>query len=178
MIRSIFACIILIIFLQSCGFNGSYFGTWKNLNISQDKRAEIEILNRKLINSIKFNDVVAVKSIMSDTLKKIAGNKIDSLISRVSPAFTSDQFTILDEYNVHNLVSGIPVSLKANLKTDDDYTLAYDALNGETYASLLLVNDPTGEVLVTVVYGNYDGNWEINILQVGQYRFYYKNAMD
>lgn len=150
----------------------------KNLNISQDKRAEIEILNRKLINSIKFNDVVAVKSIMSDTLKKIAGNKIDSLISRVSPAFTSDQFTILDEYNVHNLVSGIPVSLKANLKTDDDYTLAYDALNRETYASLLLVNDPTGEVLVTVVYGNYDGNWEINILQVGQYRFYYKNAMD
>ncbi len=178
MIRSAIVSIILIVLLQGCGFNGSYFGTWKNLNISQDKRAQIEILNRKLINSMKFNDVVAVKSIMSDTVKKIAGDKIDSLISRVSPAFTSDQFTVLDEYDVHNLVSGIPVSLKANMKTDDDYTLAYNALNRETYASLLLVNDPTGEVLVTVVYGNYDGNWEINILQVGQYRFYYKNAMD
>ncbi|HTB25793.1 MAG TPA: hypothetical protein VK711_10490 [Puia sp.] len=178
MIRSVIACIIFIVFLQGCGFNGSYFGTWKNLNISQDKRAEIEVLNRKLINSIKFNDVVAVKSIMSDTVKKVAGNEIDSLISRVSPAFTSDRFTILDEYYVHNLVSGISVSLKSNLKTDDDYTIAYNALNKETYTSLLLVYDPTGEVLVTVVYGNYDGNWEINILQIGQYRYYYKNAMD
>lgn len=178
MIRYIIACIILIVLLQGCGFNGSYFGTWKDLNISQDKRAEIEILNRKLINSIKFNDIVAVKSIMSDTVKKIAGNKIDSLISMVSPALTSDQFTILDEYNVHNLVSRITVSLHANSKTDDDYTLTYNALNRETYTSLLLVNDPTGELLVTVVYGNYDGNWEINILQVGQYRYYYKNAMD
>ncbi len=178
MIRSVFACIILIILLQGCGFNGSVFGTWKNHNISRDKRVEIDALNRKLINSIKYNDVVAVKSIMSDTVKKIAGNKIDSLISRISPAFTSDRFTIMDEYNVHNLVSGISVSLKANLKNDDDYTLAYNAMNRETYASLLLVNDPTGEVLVTVVYGNYDGNWEINILQVGQYRYYFKNAMD
>jgi hypothetical protein len=176
--RYIFACIIIIVLSEGCGFNGSVFGTWKNHNISRDKRTEIDILNRKLINSIKFNDVVAVKSILSDTLRKIAGNKIDSLISMVSPAFTSDRFTILDEYNVHNLVSGIPVSLKANLKTDDDYILAYNSLNRETYVSLLLVNDPTGEVLVTVVYGNYDGNWEINILQIGQYRYYYKNAMD
>jgi hypothetical protein len=178
MMRSIIACIILIILLQGCGFNGSYFGTWKNLSISQDKRAGIEILNRKLINSIKFNDVVAVKSIMSDSLKKITGNQIDSLINRVSPAFTSDQFTILDEYNVHSLVSGNSVSVRSNLKTDDDYTLTYRALNRETYASLLLVNDPTGEILVTVVYGNYDGNWEMNILHVGKYRYYYKNAMD
>jgi hypothetical protein len=178
MIRATITFIILIVLLQGCGFNGSVFGTWKNHNISRDKRSEIEILNRKLINSIKFNDAVAVKSILSDSLKKIAGNEIDSLINRVSPAFTSDQFTILDEYNVHNLVSGISVSLQANLKTDDDYTLTYNAMNRETYASLLLVNDPTGEVLVTVVYGNYDGNWEINILQVGQYRYYYKNAME
>jgi hypothetical protein len=43
---------------------------------------------------------------------------------------------------------------------------------------LLLVKDLTGDNLITVVYGNYDGKWEINILEMGQYRLYNKTAMD
>jgi hypothetical protein len=177
MIRKTIAGIILFASIQSCGLNGVY-STWKNGQIDPAKREEIEVLNNKLINSIKFDDTVAVKSMMSDTLKKATGNEIDTVISRISPAFETDQFAVLDEYNVHNLISGISNSLPANKKSDNDYTLNYIALTKEVYVSLLLVKDRTGDILVTVVYGNYDGKWEINILQIGRYRFFNKTAMD
>jgi hypothetical protein len=177
MIRKTIACIILFVLLQGCGLNGIY-STWRNSQIDPDKRAEIEVLNNKLINSIKFNDTVAVKSMLSDTLKKATGNEIDTVINSVSPAFETDQYTVLDEYNVHNLVSGVSNSLSANKKSDNDYTINYVSLTKEAYISLLLVKDPTGDILVTVVYGNYDGKWEINILEVGRYRYYNKTAMD
>jgi hypothetical protein len=178
MFQKTIAIILLIALLQSCRFRVSSFGTWKNDDISPEKRAEIEVLNNKLINSIKYNDVVAVKSIMSDTLKKIAGSEIDSLVTRVSSAFLTDQYTVMDEYHVHNLVSGIPNSLAGYQKGDNDYTIKYMALNRENYVSLLLVKDLMGEVLVTAIYGNYDGKWEINVLQVGRYRNFYKTAID
>jgi hypothetical protein len=177
MIRKTIACIFLFILLQGCGLNGIY-STWKNSQIDPDKRAEIEVLNNKLINSIKFNDTVAVKSMMSDTLKRVTGNEIDTVITRMSPAFGTDQYTVLDEYNVHNLVTGTSNSLSANKKSDNDYTIEYTALTKEVYISLLLVKDLTGDLMITVVYGNYDGKWEINILEVGRYRYYNKTAMD
>lgn len=177
MLRQTIAFSILILLLQSCGLNGMY-GTWKNERIDPEKRAQIEVLNNKLINSIKFNDTVAVKSMMSDTLKKATGNKVDMIISNVSSAFESDQYIVLDEYNVHNLVSGTSNSLNANKKSDNDYTLNYVSLTREAYVSLLLVKDLTGDILITVVYGNYDGKWQINILEVGQYRLYNKTSMD
>ena len=177
MLRQTIACSILILLLQSCGLNGIY-GTWKNERIDPEKRAQIEVLNNKLINSIKFNDTVAVKSMMSDTLKNATGSKVDTIISNVSSAFGSDQYIVLDEYNVHNLVSRTSNSLPANKKSDNDYTLNYVSLTREAYVSLLLVRDLTGDILITVVYGNYDGKWEINILELGQYRLYNKTAMD
>jgi hypothetical protein len=172
MIQKAIACILLTLFLQGCGYNGSVYGTWKNDHINFDKRAEIEILNHKLINCIKYNDVVGAKSIMSDTLKKVAGTDIDTLVTRISSAFLTDQYTVLDEYNVHNLASGVSNSLHANSENDNDYTIEYLALNREMYVSLLLVSDLTGDILVTVIYGNYDGKWEINVLQVGRYSMY------
>ncbi len=115
---------------------------------------------------------------MSDTLKNATGSKVDTIISNVSSAFESDQYIVLDEYNIHNLVSATSNSLPANKKSDNDYTLNYVSLTRESYVSLLLVKDLTGDILITVVYGNYDGKWEINILELGQYRLYNKTAMD
>ncbi len=177
MTRETICCVLFCMLLQSCGV-GSMYGTWKNDRINPEKRAAIEILNNKLINSIKFNDTVAVRSMMSDTLLRATGNQVDTLISNVSPAFESDQYTVLDEYNVHSLVSGVSTSIPAKKKNDNDYSLEYVSLTKEAYVSLLLVKDKTGDILVTVVYGNYDGKWEINILEFGQYRLYNKTAMD
>jgi hypothetical protein len=178
MIQNAIAGILLILLLQGCGYKSTVYGTWKNDHINFDKRAELEFLNHKLINCIKYNDVVGVKSIMSDTLKKIAGSNIDSLVTGVSSAFLTDQYTVLDEYNVHNLATGVSNSLHANTGSDNDYTIDYVAFNREMYVSLLLVSDLTGDILVTAIYGNYDGKWEINVLQVGRYRIFNKTAID
>ncbi len=53
MLRQTIACSILFLLLQSCGLNGMY-GTWKNSHIDPEKRAQIEVLNNKLIKQHKI----------------------------------------------------------------------------------------------------------------------------
>jgi hypothetical protein len=42
----------------------------------------------------------------------------------------------------------------------------------------LVKYNKNSELLVTAIYGNYNGKWELNIFHIGQFRFYDKTAID
>lgn len=168
--------ILTILILQSCSLGTS--GTWKNDHIDQDKREQIKTLNDKLFNGIINNDVTAVKALMSDKLLEKGVSDLDKLINQVSTSFKADSYRILDEYNVHNSTTDIGNTLPSGITGDNDYIIHYQALNKEMYVSLLLPNGLDNDLLITAIYGKYDNDWKINILQFGQYTLFGKTAPD
>jgi hypothetical protein len=167
--------ILTVLICQSCHLGTS--GTFKNDNISQDKREQIKTLNDKLFKAIINNDVSAVKALMSSKLLEHV-NDLDKLVNQVSTSFKADSYRILDEYNVHNSNTGTGNTLLSGISGDNDYIINYQALNKEMYVSLLLPNGLDNDLLMTVIYGNYDNEWKINILQFGQYSLFGKTASD
>ncbi len=115
---------------------------------------------------------------MSDKLLENAGNNIDKLITNISTSFKTDSYKILDQYNVQNSTTGINNTLTSGTSKNNDYTINYLALNKEMYVSLLLPNGLDSKLLITVIYGNYDDQWKINILNFGQYSLLNKTAPD
>lgn len=176
MIQKTLLLILTVFTLQGCNYGTS--GTWKNENIDKDKKEQIKILNDKLFKAIISNDIAGVKSLMSDKLLEKGASDLDKLINQVSASFKSDSYRILDEYNVRNSTTGIGNTLPSGLSGENDYAVNYQALNKEMYVSLLLPNGLDNELLITAIYGNYDNQWKINILQFGQYSFFKKTAPD
>jgi hypothetical protein len=175
MIKKLLLIVVSIFGLQSCNVGGSR--VWKNENIDKEKREQIKALNDKLFKSIINNDVVGTKALMSDKLEK-GSNDLDKLIKQVSSSFKADGYRILDEYNVKNSTTGIGNTLPSGVTGDNDYVISYQALNKEMYVSLMIPEDLDNELLITAIYGRYDNDWKINILQFGQYTLLNKTAPD
>lgn len=176
MIKKLLLISVAVFTLHSCNVGGS--GIWKNENIDANKRGQISSLNDKLFKSIIDNDVASVRALMSDKLLEKGANDLDQLINQVSSSFKADSYRILDEYNVKNSTTGIGNTLPSGMTGDNDYVINYQALNKEMYVSLLLPNDLDNELLITAIYGKYDNEWKINILQFGQYSLFNKTAPD
>lgn len=176
MIKKTLLIILTVLTLQSCNLGTS--GTWENDNIDKDKKEQIKVLNDKLFKAIISNDVAGVKSLMSDKLLEKGVSDLDKLINQISFSFKANSYRILDEYNVHNSTTGIGNTLPSGISGDNDYVINYQALNKEMYVSLLLPNGLDNELLITAIYGNYDNQWKLNILQFGQYSLFKKTAPD
>lgn len=176
MMQKTILLILTVLTLQSCNVGTS--GTWKNDNIDKDKKEQIKVLNDKLFKAITSNDLDGVKVLMSDKLLEKDGSDLAKLINQVSSMFKSDSYRILDEYNVLNSTTGLNNTLPSGISGDNDYVINYQALNKEMYVSLLLPTGFDNEMLITVIYGNYDNQWKINILQFGQYSLFKKTAPD
>lgn len=168
--------ILIVLASQSCNLGSS--GTWKNKNIDQDKREQIEIINGKLIKAIVNNDVAGVRELLSEKLLENGNSDLEQLINQMSTHLKSDAYTVLDEYNVHNSTTGVINTLPSGVSSDNDYVISYKALNKEMYVSLLLPDGLTNELLITAIYGKYDNQWKLNILQFGQYSLFKNTAPD
>jgi hypothetical protein len=164
-----FLTVLAVFLLQGCLMSSS--GTWVNDSIRQSKRDEITILNKKLFTDIQNNDIAAVKSMMSEMVVQKVGKGIDTLVNKLSPFFKETDYTILDEYNVQNSTDNVVNTIRSSNHGDNDYILQYLALNKEMYVSLLKAGDKTNQLLITVIYGNYNGKWQINILEAGQFKY-------
>ncbi len=176
MIQRTLLILLTVFTIQSCKLGTS--GTWKNDNIDKDTKEQIKALNDKLFKAITTNNVNDVKSLMSDKLIEKGVSDLDKLINQISNSFKADSYRILDEYNVHNSTTGIGNTLPSGISGDYDYVIHYQALNKEMYVSLLLPNGLDNDMLIMAIYGKYDNDWKINILQFGQYSLFSKLAPD
>jgi len=171
--------VVLCLIFQGCNFSGPNLSrTWINDHIDEEKRSEIQVLNKKFITGLKNDDPPAVRSMMSDSLLTISKGSIDSIIHKASPLFHVDKFSVLNEYNVVNTSTGVDNFINGTDVQGNEYTVRYTAINKDMYVSLLLVKDTFVDILVTAIYGKYGGKWKMNIFRIGQYSFYGKTGMD
>ena len=165
---------LLIIFafaaLLSC--HSTATKTWKNDKIDKVTRAQIQMLNGRLMGALLKKDPAGVTALFSPVLLQKAEG-LDSFLREAFNAVKSTGYTVLDEYYVHSAGLGASVVLPAN-----DYTLQFQAVNPDSYVALLLTNNVNVEVLLTIIYGKYENEWKINVCRLGQYALLKKNSYD
>src|ERR1700743_3858818 len=86
--------------LQSCHFGTS--GTWVNDRIDQGVRNQIDILNKKLFESIASKNLTATRQLMSPGLLEKSGKSIDTIVNTFGDNFKGANYEVLDEYYTKN----------------------------------------------------------------------------
>jgi hypothetical protein len=169
-----FILILSITSLFSCRFGA--WGSWKNDKIDPDLRAEMAILNKKLIKAMAGNDAAAVKQLASTGLLQKSMTGLDSLVAQYHNLVKGDNYEIVDEYYTQNAIANNKNTLFTSDKAENNYTVSYLTLNKEMYVSVLKVKLPTFSILILAVYGRYDNGWKLNILNTGNYEILGKTA--
>lgn len=168
---------ILIVFgLQSCNFGTT--GNWKDENIEQSLKNEIEALDKKVLEAVTTNNVELLKSIMSDKLLEKSGDNLSQLIEQASNVITTTDYNILNQFQAKNSTTGIGNTIISGVDGLNDYIIHYQALNEEMFISLLIPESGLDKFIVTNIYGKYPDGWKLNILQFGQYKVNGKTATE
>lgn len=170
--------VFFIIILATFGCHVGTSGTWKNGNIKPDIKARIDDLNKRLFKSIVTKDAAGVKQLMSKVLIENSGVKIDTIINEVGNAMSTSDYDILDEYYTKNTTTNIPNTVLSANADNKDYTINYQALNEEMYTSVLVSKNAPVSFMILAIYGKYDNEWKLNILQIGEYKLLGKTAPD
>jgi len=160
--------------LQGCTGNNAKI----NNDIDNDTRAAIAALNKKLVDAITSGNVEAVRALVSPDLIKRSGTNLDTVILRCSKRYPAKDFEILDEYLSTGLKKKENDTIKSQHGNDNDYAIGFRAMNDEMYTSVLITKGLTVNGLILAIYGKYDNDWKINILQMGDYSIAGKNAVD
>lgn len=166
--KLILLTIITAFGLQGC--NVGTTGTWKDENIEQGLKSEIETLDKKVLEAVTTNNVDLLKSIMSDKLLEKSGSDIGQLIEQASSVITTTDYKVLNQFQSKNSTTGIGNTIVSGVSGLNDYVIHYQALNEEMFISLLIPKSGLDEFIVTNIYGKYPEGWKLNILQFGQYK--------
>ncbi|UBM58600.1 hypothetical protein LAG90_17510 [Marinilongibacter aquaticus] len=160
--------------LQSCNVGST--GTWKDENIQQSLKNEIEKLDKKVLEAVTTNNTDLLKSVMSDKLLEKSGDNLDQLIEQASTVITSPEYEVLNQFQAKNSNTGIGNTILSGVSGLNDYIIHYQALNEEMFISTLIPKGKLDEFVVTNIYGKYTDGWKLNILQFGQYKINGKTA--
>jgi len=154
--------------LQSCNVGTS--GTWKDENIEQSLKDEIQTLDKIVIEAVTTKDPDLLRSIMSDKLLEKSGENIDQLIEQAANMIKTTDYIILNQFQVKNSTTGIGNTVLSGISGMNDYVIHYQALNKDMFISLLIPKSGIDEFIVANIYGKYPDGWKLNILQFGQYK--------
>jgi hypothetical protein len=173
---SIVAFFLFAVALQSCSSKSSDVKV--NDEINADTKKQISELNDKLFKSIMADDINAVKALLSPELIKKAGGKIDTLVKSTAVTFKAKEFDLLDEFYSKHKIKEAADTLLTRKGNDNDYLVTYKAMNEEMYASVLVSKGLFVNCLILAVYGKYNNEWKVNVLQIGEYSIDGKTAQD
>ena len=149
-----------------------------NDHIDAESRAQIKILDEKIIEALSENNPQKLKELFSDELKKKSGNETDAFVDKVHESFKAKTYSLLDEYLAINSAMGTTATTMKGVSGKYDYKINYPVLTKETYISLLFDSGGGNQHLVTAIYGKYGNDWKLNVLKIGDYSFFGKTAVD
>lgn len=161
------------IFLMGCTLNPNR--TWKNESIDKDLKAEIHRLNEQVIDAYIQNQPKKLIGLTGKAMLDVTSPKeLTTMVEQISQYTLQKEYKIIDEYYVSNTSKG-----GNNVLLGEEYKIVYRALNREMYTSLLEIKiNPVSSILLTLIYGKYEDDWQINIIRYSDYAYYGKTAVD
>ncbi len=171
--------LIILAFVAILGFQSCNFGTtgvWKDENIEQSLKNEIQELDKKVLEAVTTGNIKLLKSMMSDILLEKVKDSIDQLIDKTSNLIITTDYKILNQFQTRNSTTGLGNTVLSGMSGLNDYIIHYKALNKEMFISVLIVKGQVDDFTLTNIYGKYSDGWKLNILQFGQYNANGKTA--
>lgn len=166
--------IVSLTFLMGCSVGAT---NW-NDDIDAESRAQIKTLDEQIIKALHENNPQNLQNIVSGQLKEIIGSGLDSLVEKGHYLFRSQNYSLLDEYMSKNSGIGTIATFSKELSGEYDYKINFKVVCKETYLSLMLIENMSRTFLLTCIYGKYDGVWKLNLIKIGEYAYFKKNAVD
>lgn len=165
--------LLIISLLQSCESDEP--GSWKNAAIKASKREEFHKLNDNLFAALKANKPEDVKNMMSKEF--LEGDPVDRTVELCSIYSKQGGYKVLDEYYINDAGEPGSLTINADAKGPDAYTLKYNQSTTQgNYIAFLIPDSGPEKWLITAIYGKYNYGWKLNKLDVGQYAVNGKNA--
>lgn len=166
--------IIGLAFLIACSVRGT---NW-NEHIDSESREQIKKLNEKAIEAFSESNTQKLKELFSDELNQKASVELDTFVKMVHEEMITKEYALLDEYLTTNSRKGNIVTVFKGISGEDDYKISYEAVNKDSYVSILVLGKKERRILLTFIYGKEGNEWKINVLRIGEYSFFEKNAID
>jgi hypothetical protein len=95
---------------------------------------------------------------------------------RIQKILKGRDYKIFDEFYVLYPQNDSTIRISAGVN-DDEYTFSIKPITKETYISLLVAGDSINEVMLTLIYGNYNGAWKLNMIRGEDYTIGGKNTV-
>jgi hypothetical protein len=168
----------LVLLAMIISFVGCSAGwTYWNEHIDAETRAQIKSMNERVIDALYENDPRKLEALLSDKLKEKAGSQLSDFVIKAHEAFRTKEYSLLDECSTRNTAVGSVATVRNGISGENDYKVNFEVINKETYLSFILSDGKANNALLTCVYGKYGDEWKLNILQIGDYSFFGKNAI-
>lgn len=170
--------VFAIAFLQIVCYGKKSYEVWQNDKIPAKTKAEISAVNKLVFKALSDADFKALTPLLSDTLRKSINNDFESkFMPQIQSVIKGKNYKIFDEFYVKNTIADSMVTLEGG-EGNFGYTLQFLFSNKEFYVSIITAGDTNTEVMISLVYANFNGKWKAIILRGEDYSLSNKSAID
>jgi hypothetical protein len=165
-----------VLLLTSCG--GVSTGTYHNAAIDKGTQAQVTALHDQVVKALQQNKTHVVEGMLSEELKG-DHDAIHAFVERTSELLVNSKSQITDAYHVVNRGGNESVSILS----DDSaalgaFQIRYQAQTPETYVILSTPNIQGDAYRMFMVFGKYEEQWKLDILNMGRFTVAGKTAVD
>ena len=148
-----------------------------NDHIDRQQRNQIKTIDDKILEAFCDNNPSKLILLYSDTLKKISGATAGDLVKSAHADIKSKTYSVFDEYITTSSLTNCYASIFKSFKADNDYKVSFKVLNQQSYVSLMVYKAAYRDLLITCIYGKYGNEWKLNILHIGEFKLFRKDAI-
>jgi hypothetical protein len=164
--------ILCLSILQSCS---NEIGAWKNGQIKQSNREELNNLNAQVFKCLKANDTKSLEAYLSKEL--LDDHYAASTLAQVGNRLKQDSFVVFNDYYVVNKYVAADTVNNKNLGSNS-FRLVYPGIAQEMYISMFVPKDASlpNKNMITTIYAHYPYGWKLSTITLGLYTINGKTA--
>lgn len=174
-IFTILMCFIFNVFSQ---IDINITGMWKDDNIDLKIKDKIKKLNNQFVEGFTQSKPDTVFKICSEKLLETGKNDLKMVILQMGKKYSKEDFKILNEFYNISTSKNSSTRVFTGISGEHDYTIGFKSINKESYISVGYFNEFPVQMGFTLIYGKYNDEWKLNIIQIGILRIMDRDAYD
>ena len=169
-------CSVLLL-SQSCIMGQNKTEIFQNGKIDKKIKTTITTLNNEAYKHFCDNNYEQLSKMFTDSLRPLIGADFASkFMPAMQGIMKGRTYKVYDEFYIRHTKPGDTVNLSAGAG-DEAYTVKLNTKTEETYLTMMLAGDSVDVVMLTVLYGNYKGKWQIYGITGEDYSLANRNAI-
>ena len=172
------ALICIMLLSQSCLMGQNSNQVTQNDKIDPKVKAELTALNKEVHKDMSENNYDALSKLFSDTLKtKMSDGFVNKFMPAMQRIMKGRTYRIYDEFYIKNRKHNDTNKI-ASGTGENAYTMTLNEWANENYIAMLVTGDSVDEVMLTLVYGKFNGKWQLSRIMGEDYSMKKRTAID